>query len=143
MEQNLHDLFVDTFNDMEVEDQVKVYNIYAEKHGYITIEHNCEEFLNSNYNSPFDAVYAVEQSCNYDTTDEYAWIDDYPHSASSILDMDMVDEDELADYFIKDENYYFLSKIAHIQEFVDACIESEEEYEEEEEYDEDYVVGHS
>lgn len=137
---NEHDvlvkMFVDAWEDMDVDDKIGVHNLYCENNRlYSEIHRNGDDFLNENFKCPSDAVTAVTFGA-YNYNDKYVWFDGYGNLSTASYDCDLPfdDEEYMAKYFI--DNYDDLSWWTALDDFREACefgVEADDEEEEEEE----------
>lgn len=121
MTEKLKELFVEAWDEMDVDLKVKISNMYCESNRITTsIEANNDDFLNNNFSTPSDAVRAVLFG-SYNYGDDFVWFDGYGNLASGSYECDLPLEDVevISEYYI--ENPSEIEWCSELSEFFDAC----------------------
>ena len=125
----IDELFVECYDNLETWEKVAVHNHYADAVGEPLIYENGEDFLNSMFATPYDAISAMGDYHHYD---DYAWMDglDNLNSADDEDGLPLADADDMADYYYHHPCY--LKDFKAFNEWYDAEENGLEEDDEEE-----------
>lgn len=132
------ELFVEAWNDIPLEDKISIHNSYCVVNNYeYEIFSNEDDFINEYFSTPAEAVKAAVFG-HYSYGDDYVWFNGYANIESGSFEdtLPLTSAQELAEWFVKNENYSDIDYLDEMSDFIE-YMENRDENDEEEEDSED------